>query len=250
MSRRFFANSPIRGEQFLLDGPEAHHLIHVMRAAAGDQVILFDGSGFEFDGIIREIDRKQVSIGIAGKRFVDRELPFQLTMGVSLPKGERQKILIEKLVEIGTTNLVPLLADRGVAKAEKNVVARLKRTVVEACKQCGRNVLMSIELPRRSVEFFEESSGQATRLLALPAALGAMSSVVVPGTNTSHGENFICAIGPEGGFTDSEIESATRHGWQAVNLGQRILRAETAAIVMAGYLSLSDLSRSDAARTT
>ena len=243
MSRRFFANNPIGGERFLLDGPEAHHLINVMRASAGDQVILFDGSGHEFDGIIQEIARKQVSIGITGKRLVDRELPFQLTMGVSLPKGERQKMLIEKLVEVGTTSLVPLLADRGVAKPEKNVVARLERTVVEASKQCGRNVLMSIEAPRRCVEFFEQSPGQATRLLALPDASAAISSVVAERARTSQDKHFLCAVGPEGGFTESEIESATGHGWQPVNLGQRILRAETAAIVMAGYLGLSYGSR-------
>jgi len=134
-----------------------------------------------------------------------------------------------------------LLSDRGVAKAEKNVVARLERTVLEACKQCGRNVLMSIEQPQRSTEFFEQSSEKVMRLLALPEAIESISKVV-PGGASFDQRYFVCAVGPEGGFTESEIESATRNGWRAVNLGRSILRAETAAIVMAGYLSLGNVS--------
>ena len=206
----------------------------------GEQVSLFDGTGHEFDAIIQEMHRKQISLRITGKRLINRELPLQLTMGVSLPKGERQRILIEKLVEIGTTNLVPLITDRGVARPDEKVVTRLERTVVEACKQCGRNVLMKIDEPRDCREFFSQSASQATRLLALPEAQEAISIALPPGVATASGNHFVCAIGPEGGFTENEIAMATSCDWRAVNLGRRILRAETAAIVMAAYLSLAN----------
>ena len=240
MSRRFFANSPIGGEQSLLDGPEAHHLIHVMRAKVGEQVTLFDGSGYEFEGIVEEIQRKQVKLRIAKKSLLNRELPIQLTMAVSLPKGERQRILIEKLVEIGATNLVPLLTDRGVARPESNVVTRLQRAVVEACKQCGRNRLMKIDEPRDGRDFFSQSSSEAMRLLAMPEAEETFSAAVAAGVAARDRQHFVCAVGPEGGFSENEIAAALGSGWRAVNLGQGILRAETAAIVMAGYLALAN----------
>src|SRR5688572_15989043 len=100
MSDRFYSPQLIAGERVMLDGPEAHHLLHVMRATVGMSVTLFDGNGAEFETKIEAVRRADVSLRIVERREIDRELPAPLVVGVSLPKGDRQKWLVEKLTEL------------------------------------------------------------------------------------------------------------------------------------------------------
>ena len=111
MTDRYFVESPIRADRATLVGPEAHHLIHVMRAGPGDAVVLFDGSGAEFDAVVERSTRAEVELAVRSRREVDRESPRALTLAVALPKGDRQKWLVEKAVELGVRRMVPL-ADR------------------------------------------------------------------------------------------------------------------------------------------
>ena len=147
MSQRFFVSSPIVGERATLTDAEAHHLIHVMRAIAGDEVTLFDGSGCEFAARIESIGRSEVELTIIERRAVDRELPLRLTLAVALPKGDRQQVLVEKATELGVAGLVPLVTQRGVAQPSDSALNRLRRAAIEAAKQCGRNRLMEIAAP-------------------------------------------------------------------------------------------------------
>ena len=164
---------------------------------------------------------------------VDRELPFELVVGVSLPKGDRQKWLVEKLTELGVTELVPLVTERGVAQPTEAALERLGRSVIEAAKQCGRNRLMRIAKPQALGEWVcGETSGEIRRWIAHPAGQAIVSLDVSVATATR------IAIGPEGGFTDSEIATAIDAGWQSVNLGPRILRVETAAVALAAVVAL------------
>ena len=117
MSQRFFVENPIGDAPTarLVDA-EAQHLAKVMRAKAGDEVTLFDGSGWEFTGRVSAVGRSTVDLEIVDRSQIDRELPHRLTLAVSLPKGDRQKVLVEKLVELGVTRLIPLDTQRGVAE--------------------------------------------------------------------------------------------------------------------------------------
>src|SRR6476619_4914155 len=148
MSERFYSPHPITAGCMMLDGPEAHHLLHVMRAAVGDEVTLFDGTGAEFKATVEPLRRTDAELRIVERNEIDRELPFALVVGVALPKGDRQKWLVEKLTELGVTTLVPLVAERSVAQPAGSVLDRLRRSVIEAAKQCGRNRLMRIAEPK------------------------------------------------------------------------------------------------------
>src|SRR6185369_1356862 len=148
MSERFFSPHPISAGGMMLDGPEAHHLLHVMRASVGDEVTLFDGSGAEFRATVVTLRRADAELRIVERNEIDRELPFALVVGVALPKGDRQKWLVEKLTELGVTTLVPLVTERSVAQPAAAAVDRLRRYVIEAAKQCGRNRLMKIAEPK------------------------------------------------------------------------------------------------------
>jgi 16S rRNA (uracil1498-N3)-methyltransferase len=232
MSDRFYSEQPITGDRATLDGSEAHHLLHVMRAGVGDRVTLFDGSGAEFDAEVIAAGRADVELAVSERREVDRELPFGLTIGVALPKGDRQKWLVEKLTELGVTRLIPLTTVRGVAQPNGNALIRLERSVVEASKQCGRNRLLTIE-PATEWESFVHASRAAQRWIAHPD--GAPFAEL----SRDAGADVVIAVGPEGGFTDEEVALAAAAGWQRVALGRRILRVETAAVALAAAIALT-----------
>jgi 16S rRNA (uracil1498-N3)-methyltransferase len=232
MADRYFAASPITADRATLDGPEAHHFIHVMRARPGTTVTLFDGSGCEFPAVVEQVGRSEVKLAVLSRNQVDRELPLDLTLGVALPKGDRQKWLVEKAVELGVTRIVPLATDRGVAQPVEQALARLRRTVIEASKQCGRNRLMEIAEPLAWPEFVEAMAGARWRLVAHPGKGCSIRDLRFEIADTaSEKPRVVLAIGPEGGLTDEEVALALAAGWQQIDLGPRILRVETAAIV-------------------
>ncbi|MEN6459305.1 MAG: 16S rRNA (uracil(1498)-N(3))-methyltransferase [Thermoguttaceae bacterium] len=232
MGDRYFVDDPVTTDHVTLAGTEAHHLVHVMRATPGDQVTLFDGSGDEFSAVVDRVGRADIRLAIVSRQRVDRELPFALTLAVALPKGERQKWLVEKAVELGITRIVPLRTSRAVADAGQQARARLGRAVIEASKQCGRNRLMAIDPPRAWEELVAETLGQPCRLLAHPGAGGNPTAASI-----QSGADVLAAVGPEGGFTDEEVQLAIASGWRAIDLGPRILRIETAAIALATVIS-------------
>jgi 16S rRNA (uracil1498-N3)-methyltransferase len=239
MPDRYFVDVPITEDAVTLDGTEAHHLRNVMRATAGTRVLLFDGSGAEFVGEIVHAKRSGVELRIVERLEIDRELPFRLTVGVALPKGERQRWLVEKGVELGVTEFVPLTTERGVAEATPNALGRLRRAVIEATKQCGRNRLLVIGEPVSLSEYCQRAPGNARRLIAHPdgpgvAAKAQATGSPAPGLATAPCADVYLAIGPEGGFTTAEVAAAESAGWSKVGLGPRILRVETAALLLAG----------------
>jgi 16S rRNA (uracil1498-N3)-methyltransferase len=231
MADRYFVPHPIDGGRVTLDGPDGHHLAHVMRAQPGDEAVLFDGSGAEFAARVVAVRRSAVELEVTARREIDRELPVELTLAVSLPKGDRQKWLVEKAVELGLRRLVPLVTARSVAQPGAEAVRRLERTVIEASKQCGRNRLMAIAEPQTWSEFTAATSDVLCRLLAQPGS-AASPPRVVP-------EQVVAAVGPEGGFTADEIEAALAAGWQAVALGPTVLRVETAAVAVAAWAAFN-----------
>ena len=144
MSQRFFLDSNpgsdrlAAGDAITLEGDQAHHAINVMRFNAGDQIVLFDGTGIEYVATVEEVQKKSISLAIIESVENSRSLKTSITIAVALPKGDRQKFLVEKLVELGVQTLIPLKTKRAVAVPNPKVIARLSKQVVEASKQCGR----------------------------------------------------------------------------------------------------------------
>lgn len=238
MSQRFFCSTPITGptsgpiagqRATLVDG-EAHHLAHVMRAKVGDHVVLFDGGGAEFVARVERIAKAAVDLSIVQRRDIDRELPFTLTLAVALPKGDRQRWLVEKATELGVTRLVPLITARGVTDG-RAALDRLRRAVIEASKQCGRNRLMEIAAAEKwEVLAASCREGVSERWFAHPIG-DRKSPLHAPCLDRA--APVTIAVGPEGGWTDEEVQLASANGWRCVDLGPRVLRVETAAIAIA-----------------
>lgn len=249
---RYYSDHPIEGGEAVLEGPEAHHLAHVMRAKLGTQVALFDGSGAEYLAEVKSIGRGIVRLAILSRHEVDRELPVAITVGVALPKGERQSWLVEKAVELGVWRMVPLVAARSVAQPTRQALDRLRRHVIEASKQCGRNRLMEISAPMEFAQFVQTSKNSMARWIAHPNHASPLTTAVrsvagqVSMGNLAGGAWL--AVGPEGGFTEEEVASALAAGWKPVSLGPRVLRVETAvvflvALFVAGQMWAPSLAR-------
>ena len=233
MGDRYYVSQPIVGDRARLVDEEAHHLAHVMRASAGDDVAVFDGSGAEWLARVARVGRAEVELELLCRREVDRELHVPLTLGVALPKGDRQRWLVEKAVELGVGRLTPLSTTRGVAQPTDKALARLRRAVIESSKQCGRNRLMEISTPVNCFDFCAaEHAAGAVRAMADPSGDQSLRTLLEsPASPTA--TSLIFAVGPEGGFSEDEIAAAQSAGWPLIDLGARTLRVETAAIYMA-----------------
>jgi len=230
MPDRYYSAEPIQGTTATLSGSEAHHLLHVMRAKLGLQLLLFDGQGGQYEAELTHCGRSTVDLSLGPKQDIEREHPFQLTLAVALPKGDRQRWLIEKAVELGVNRLVPLQTARSTAGSEQ-ASSKLERYIIEASKQCGRNRLMEIATPLEWTELLSQEESP-TRILAHPGG-GPLAEIEWNAT-----ENRTLAIGPEGGFTDNEVAQANEAGWKTVGLGSRILRLETAALALVSAVVL------------
>lgn len=242
MADRYFLAAAPANDRALLAGAEAQHLVRVMRAGVGDLVVVFDGSGTEYVARIERLRRDEVELAILEQRPVDRELPLAIVLGVALPKGDRQRWLVEKCVELGVARIVPLVCERSVAQPGEAARERLFRYVVEASKQCGRNQLLKIA-PAAALATFvhQDAGGQVLRLVAHRDAQHGESSrlrdILAPHAGGAW-ESVWLAVGPEGGFTPQEIATLQVHDWQAVSLGPRVLRTETAAIMLAAAVAV------------
>jgi 16S rRNA (uracil1498-N3)-methyltransferase len=229
MADRFYTPDPLGPGEYVLAGPEAHHLATVRRFDPGARLTLFNGDGFDYPADVVSVDRRQAVLAVHAPVAVDRELPIDLVVAAALPKGDRADFLVEKMTELGVTRFVPLITARSVVVPKANAVEKFTRGVIEASKQCGRNRLMAVDPPRRW--------GELIGLAGLPPSRFVLHTG--PGLAALSGDvgGVAVAVGPEGGFTDEEIGQATAAGWIPASLGPRVLRIETAAVAAAARLS-------------
>jgi 16S rRNA (uracil1498-N3)-methyltransferase len=232
MAERFYTPDRLGPGEYHLRGPEAHHLTTVRRFSPGDRITLFNGDGNEYAAEIIAVGKKSASLNILSVSPVDRELPFPLVIASALPKGDRADYLIEKITELGVTSFVPLITARSVVVPKQPVVEKFTRAVIEASKQCGRNRLMAIDLPRRWGELLD-MTGPGSRIVLHPDP-GA------PRLTEAMGAGSTIAVGPEGGFSDEEVKQALAAGWRVAGLGGRVLRVETAAVAAAALVAISN----------
>ena len=225
------------GDRAELSGDEAHHLTRVMRQKTGDTVVLFDGNGCEFSAKIIETRKSLVTLTVLDVRQVDTESARRVSIATSLPKGDRQKWLVEKLTELGCHRLIPLRTEHAVAQCSEQVLDRLQRQVLEATKQCNRSQLMAIS-SEKNIADCTQDDGDFVGLIAHPLSdgdfgqlpLSELAQIVLP-------KRVLILIGPEGGFTADEVEQAVELGFRPIDLGPRILRVETAAVMMTSIIA-------------
>ncbi len=230
MSERFYTPDALSPGEYVLTGAEAHHLVAVRRFAVGDSLVLFNGDGREYPAQIVSVGRKEAVLNLLRAEAISRELSTRIEIASAMPKGDRGDFLIEKLVELGVARFTPLLTERTIVQPKESRLEKLHQAVIEASKQCGRNVLMEIG-PLTRWEPFANSEFAGERFVLHPEGEPGEHATATPRT-------VQFAIGPEGGFTEREVEFAENYGWKKRSLGSRILRIETAAIAMAAGVAL------------
>lgn len=234
MTRRYYcSNLPSNGGNIVLVDAEAQHAIRVMRVKTGESITLFDGKGSEAEAVIDSITRRECFCSTQPTTQPDREPQVSLHLGVALPKPDRCRELVERLTEIGVKTLTPIVAARTQREPSASLLEKLRRTVIEACKQSGRNHLMEIEDTLTSSQFFADAAQQdQLRWIAHPAD----DADQVAAANRNDAINCSAAVGPEGGWTEDEVGLAIQNGFQCLPLGNRIYRIETAAVVIAARI--------------
>lgn len=236
MSNRYLVPEAQPQTTIKLIDNQAHHAINVMRLKVGAEVTIFDGAGAEFSGVVESLSRKEVDVAIGDVRLICREPSCQITVACAIPKGDRQRWLVEKLTELGVYKFVPVLCERSSVKLSKSLLGKFERYVVEASKQCLRNQLMNCDQPVKFGDFVTHEFQNQTRLIASTVEPRISISKAVTESNA---QQFIALIGPEGGFSNAEMEHAQEHGWQSVTLGKSVLRIETAAVAVSAIIVAS-----------
>jgi len=211
-----------------LEGLEAHHLIHVLRAKAGEAVELFNGSGLVATAEIMVVRKRDAELRILDARR-DPAPSRQVILGTAVPKGDRFDWLIEKATELGVARLIPLVTSRSIVDPRDSKLDKLRQTVIAACKQSGRNHLMEVSPVTAWSDFCQREFPNHSSFIAHPHPGASTISVSLVVDHS----RIVFAVGPEGGFTDDEVALAVKCGATPISLGPHILRIETAGLALA-----------------
>lgn len=213
---------------------EFNHLVHVMRKKNGDLIMVVDGKGNAYEAIILDIHKKQAEAKILKKHKNHNEPDIKLTLAVALLKNpSKYDFLVEKTVEIGVSEIVPIFTERTIPKHAKT--ERWQKLAIAAMKQCGRAFLPKITEPVNFNDLIA-NSGTSSEKIILHNNNSKYKSHTFNSLLTKKFKDSLILIGPEGGFTDEEVEFAVNSGFHIVSLGTRRLRTETAAIVASTIL--------------
>lgn len=223
---RFFAPpSRIFDSRILLESEESHHLSRVLRLLSGATVFVFDGNGIEYECEVACVHKDATELNVTARLSNEVESPLQLTLGQALIKGDKFDWVVQKATELGVTRIVPLITEHSEFRKAENRDARLqrwRRIALEATKQCGRRKLIELGEVQEFEQFCAAEANHSCFIFSERRGkrLGENQS-----TNA-----VSLAIGPEGGWSEDELNLAESYNFVSVNLGNRILRTETAAV--------------------
>jgi 16S rRNA (uracil1498-N3)-methyltransferase len=226
--------------RIMITGEDVKHIAGVLRASAGDALVLSDGSGTEYDVVIRHISKESIETGIKSQRPCKTEPPIHITLFQGIPKADKMDLIIQKSVELGVTKIVPVMTARTVVRfgSTRDAAAkavRWNRIALEAAKQCDRGVIPVVGEPV-TFDMALKIAGEC-ELKLLPyeeEKEGSLRSVLRSCGKTAG--SIAVLIGPEGGFERDEAEKAVNAGFISVTMGPRILRTETAGLAAAAIV--------------
>ena len=232
MRRFFIEQTKITNTRIFITGSDAAHIKKVLRMKAGDRIGLFDGRGFEYEARIENLLAGSVEVSITKRFLSTSESPVQIIVAQALLKNKKMDILARQLTEIGITKLIPFTSIRSVPRPdEKRLSARRKRwekIATESLKQCRRGYVTEIG---ETITF-----NDIIKIDKCDFKIVFWENELKPVSNADQQvydgkcKKILSVLGPEGGFTEKEIEDARDWGFVTASLGPRILRAETAAV--------------------
>ncbi|MFN2477544.1 MAG: 16S rRNA (uracil(1498)-N(3))-methyltransferase, partial [Chthoniobacterales bacterium] len=226
-----------------LSGSEAHHARNVLRFEQGDKAVLFNGRG-------REITAEVTSVGreIALRKLHEsttEPLRCRITLGQAIPKGKNMDLIVQKAVEIGAAEIVPIMSDRTVVRLDPKDAEQKQQkwqtVAIEAAKQCGQNWLPEVHIPQTTAAFLRDRPSADLQLIGSLESDARNLKKILADFAEEKGQqrpsSVLMMIGPEGDFTPAELNLARASGCRPITLGPIILRVETAAIYCLSVLS-------------
>jgi len=258
-TRLYHPSTIIIGEKIILGAAASHHLLTVLRKKINDIVFVFNGDGSEFEGIVIETNSrkptirqggrfagpkttataKQAVIQIKKQYHPQTESSLKIHLGQAIIRGERMDYAVQKAVEVGVFEITPLITDfcqLSLNHAEKRL-AHWQAIAISATEQSGRVIVPSIHAPMHFHQWIQNNGD--LKILCCPdydkQAL-AFCSMRNASDAMRGPRSILLAIGPEGGFSESEMQQALRQHYQVLSLGPRILRTETATVVALSFI--------------
>ncbi len=234
-TRLHIAGPYTTGTLLPLDAERSRYLGRVLRMHIGDDLRVFDGEGSEYAATIAELQKSSATLEVGNKQSTETESSLRLHLVQGISRGERMDFAVQKATELGVKRITPVLTEYGVVKLDEARAAKRRdhwqKVAASACEQSGRTRLPLVDTPITLKKWFGDQPAETDKQLILkPGAKALMSGVGAPNTK-------VCLlIGPEGGFSEIEYEDAECAGFQAVSLGPRVLRTETAAIAALAIL--------------
>lgn len=236
---RLYVSEPLSDHATVGLPSDAARHVQVLRLQPGHTITVFDGSGREWPATVRRMGRQSVDVELGAAVSVDRELPVAVTLAAAAPANDRMDWLIEKATELGVASIHPLMAQRSVLRVggerAQRKQAHWQAVAVAACEQCGRTRVPQVQVMRPIEDWLREAENpaparQARWLLSLAPGARPLRERVDALMAAGPGATLTLLSGPEGGWTADEEALALSRGWTPVNLGPRVLRAETAPL--------------------
>ena len=245
--QQFFAEpSWITENEILIRGADLNHMKNVLRMKAGEDVRISDGQGTTYLCCLNRYEKDQAVLDVFRKLGTDTELPSEIILFQGLPKGDKMEWIVQKAVELGAHRIVPFSAKRSVVKLDEKKAAkkqeRWQLIAKGAAEQSGRGVIPEVGRVCSFSEALEQAGDLDVILIPYELEDGMEQTAQVIG-QIEPGQSVGIFIGPEGGFEETEVLAAKETGARPVTLGKRILRTETAGLMMLSILMYQIESR-------
>ena len=227
---RFFIDFPCSpGELVVVDGENGKHIARSLRMHPGEEIVLCDGNGSDFSGVIDHIEGNSVSCRILSTQKNPAEPSLHVTLLQCLTKGDKMELVIQKAVELGVSEIIPVLSTRCISRPDpssmEKKLERWQKIALEAAKQSGRGMIPKLHSLLDFSKALETAAQYEPYLFFYEGGGESLHTSISPScTRTA------IMIGPEGGFESCEADAASNAGAKIVTLGPRILRTETAPL--------------------
>ncbi len=235
---RLYSSAPLAADAVTQLAPSAARHVQVLRMQPGQGIVLFDGSGGEWDAVIERMGRSDVTARVVRHLAVEREPVRQVHLAVGMPANERMDWLVEKAAELGAASIQPLVTERAIVRLAGERAARKREhwqaVAAAACEQCGGNRVPPVHEP---VPLPQWQPPQAAQRWLLTFAPDAQPLQALAGHDP-----VVLLSGPEGGLTPQEETVARAAGFRPLTLGPRVLRAETAPLAALAALTLTSMT--------
>lgn len=230
---RFYINQPLQGDHELILPKEIHrHAIQVLRLAVDDVLILFNGKGGEYRAILTNVQKRHSSVRIISFNAVNCDSPLDISLAIAMIKADKMDFAIQKSVEMGVNSIQPLYTERSVIKLKANRLEKKllhwQGVITAACEQSGRTSIPQILAPIPLALWLPLSTTTSSSTLHLAMLPRQHPHITTLSSPENHKMTLI--VGPEGGFSDQEVDLLLSLGIKGIQFGPRILRAETAVI--------------------